>query len=518
MKIKAFCFQHDTWIIALITFFASVWSGVYFYSSNSLLLYGDAESHLNIAKRVIDSLTPGFAQLGGIWLPLPHILLLPFVAITPFWHSGIAGSIVGGLSFIVATVYLYKIGSLLLQKKIPALIACIVFICNPNILYMQSTALGELPLIAFFLMSVYYFLKYIKHPESLPSLIFSALFALCASLCRYDGWFLVIFEIIGLSIFFIFYKRKWSEGEGMIVVFSTLAFFGIFLWFLWDGVILHDPLYFTNSPFSAKSQQEGWLARGELITYKNIWLSVVYYADTIARNTGIFLTACMLVGLVLFLFDRKQPLRLFTILLLGFPFVFYVSTLYLGQSIILLPDLTPTTFMWHLFNVRYGVIMLPFVAILIGFLLSKSNKFLRILLIAIIVIQTISFATGTEPTITLEDGRSGLSAMKQPDAQQWMARHYDKGTVLLDDFARTISIIKSNIPIQNVIYVGNHPYWENALKKPQNYVTWVVVQKDDAVWKEIYAQPSKRDNLYKYYQKVYTSPDILIFKRNTLPS
>jgi len=36
-----------------------------------IINYGDAQSHLNISKRVVDSITPGMAQLGGIWLPIP---------------------------------------------------------------------------------------------------------------------------------------------------------------------------------------------------------------------------------------------------------------------------------------------------------------------------------------------------------------------------------------------------------------------------------------------------------------
>src|SRR5437899_2515328 len=69
-------------------------STAYFFLHNNLIAYGDAESHLNIAKRVSGSLTPGFAQLGGIWLPIPHILLIPFVAIDPLWRSGLAGAII----------------------------------------------------------------------------------------------------------------------------------------------------------------------------------------------------------------------------------------------------------------------------------------------------------------------------------------------------------------------------------------------------------------------------------------
>jgi hypothetical protein len=44
------------------------------------LYYGDAEAHLNHARRIWDSQTPGWEQLGTVWLPLPHLLMLPFVA------------------------------------------------------------------------------------------------------------------------------------------------------------------------------------------------------------------------------------------------------------------------------------------------------------------------------------------------------------------------------------------------------------------------------------------------------
>jgi len=77
-------------ISGILAVAASAWSLGHGYA----VLYGDAESHLNIAKRVVDSLTPGFAQLGGIWLPLPHILLIPFVYFNVLWRTGAAGSIV----------------------------------------------------------------------------------------------------------------------------------------------------------------------------------------------------------------------------------------------------------------------------------------------------------------------------------------------------------------------------------------------------------------------------------------
>src|SRR5258708_3701734 len=60
------------------------------YSKGYLLLYGDAVAHLGIARRIVDSHYPGIAQLGGVWLPLPHLLMLPFIGNMQMWQTGFA--------------------------------------------------------------------------------------------------------------------------------------------------------------------------------------------------------------------------------------------------------------------------------------------------------------------------------------------------------------------------------------------------------------------------------------------
>ncbi|MDQ3970974.1 MAG: hypothetical protein M3227_04730, partial [Thermoproteota archaeon] len=36
---------------------------------NILLYYGDSIAHLLISRRIVDSIIPGLAQFGGVWLP-----------------------------------------------------------------------------------------------------------------------------------------------------------------------------------------------------------------------------------------------------------------------------------------------------------------------------------------------------------------------------------------------------------------------------------------------------------------
>src|SRR4051812_18338072 len=88
-------------IIVVLSIALALGATVYSYIHGYITAYGDAESHLNIAKRIIDSLTPGFAQLGGIWLPLPHLLMVPFVHIDFLWRTGLAGSIVSGTAYVI---------------------------------------------------------------------------------------------------------------------------------------------------------------------------------------------------------------------------------------------------------------------------------------------------------------------------------------------------------------------------------------------------------------------------------
>lgn len=533
-------------LVAVVLVLLSISSTYHYFVRDLLISYGDTESHLNIAKRVVDSLTPGLAQLGGIWLPLPHLLLVPVVNIDFLWRTGIAGSIVSGLLFVAGGVYLFRLTRLITGSVLAGFTAVFIFATNPNILYLQSTAMTEIPLIAFFIISTYYYVDYIRDDRKLMSLIAAGFFGLAASLSRYDGWFLVIAEAALLILNYtakairkhrLIYRginpkklirsKFFTKMEAVFLLFSTLSFVGIIGWFIWDYLILNDPLYFTNSPFSAKSQQTGWLARGELPSYKNLWSAISYYTFTSYVNIGKIVSIPAVVGLFLYLIDHKKSGKFVVLVLLSVPYFFYVVTLFMGQSVIFIPELTPDTFEYQLFNVRYGVMMIPAAAFFAGYLFSWLNRRFKldtvftkyivfaalVVLINVFVFQPVSFVSGSEKAITIDDGVGGLSSAKKPDAQDWIKENYDGGLVLIDDYARTVSIIKSGIPMENVIYVGNKPYWEESLEEPEKHARWIITQTDDAVWDRLINNKQQEERLYKYFQKAYTSPEILIFKK-----
>lgn len=515
------------WLSLLLAVLSTAW----IFSIDAIVAYGDAESHLNIAKRVVDSLTPGFAQLGGIWLPLPHILMIPLVKFDFLWRTGLAGSIINGIAYIFSALFIFKIGKLIFKNSAAAFIGSIVFMTNLNILYLQATPMTELTLIVFFVLSTYYLLKFLDEVKIID-LILAAIFGYCATLSRYDGWFFVGIEILILliaynpikrlsrsfaDIYLVWDPKKWYKMQGIGIIFMTLAFLGIFMWLGWDALILGDPLYFTHSEFSASSQQQGWLARGQLPTYHNIWLSFAYYFITAMNGVGMIIFFVSIFGFIAYLWNRKNENRFIIGLLIASIFIFYVLTLFMGQSVIFIPHITPANFDWTLFNVRYGVMMVPFSAIFFAYLFSRFQIAGKTLLIGLILFQFALYGIGYSLPLSYIDGIEGLSSAKRLDAERWLKDNYDGGLVLEDDFSRQLSIIRSRVPMKSIIYIGNKPYWEESLREPEKYARWIIVQKNDTVDKKIYQPLEVRGRLFKYFQLAYTSPEILIFQRNNLP-
>ena len=115
----------------------------YFYHRGYILYYGDAESHLNIARRIVDSRTPGTDQIGTVWLPLPHLLMAPFAARDNLWKSGLAGAIPSAACFVIAGSFLFAAARRVFGSDAAGAVALALFAFNPNVLYLQSTPMSE---------------------------------------------------------------------------------------------------------------------------------------------------------------------------------------------------------------------------------------------------------------------------------------------------------------------------------------------------------------------------------------
>jgi len=131
MKLSLNSEQKEKLLFFLIIFLGTVFSFgsfLLFYTNHYQYLgLGDSIPRLNLARKLIDNLTPGIGQLGTVWLPFPIILMLPFIWNDFLWHSGIAGSIVSMFFFILGGYYLYKLIFLITKSRLASITGFLLF-------------------------------------------------------------------------------------------------------------------------------------------------------------------------------------------------------------------------------------------------------------------------------------------------------------------------------------------------------------------------------------------------------
>ncbi len=492
-KIAYYFEKYLVLILSVVLSLISVYCFILFYRNGLGLAYNDARSHLDIGRRVVEGLKPGLAQLGSVWLPLPHLLMAPTIWNDFMWHSGLAGALQSMISFVVTGILIYlflrKLGIGLFGR----LMGVFVFVANLNILYMQSTAMTELLLIVSMTAGVYYLLAW-QQDNKLMDLLKAAFWVMLATLNRYDGWFLLIFAVV--LIFILTIKRGYKTMEGTILLFLTLSGVGIMLWFLWNLLIFKDPLYFIFGPYSAHAQQQQLQQAGVLATYKNIWLSSKVYYYSLVYNLGMFTMILGAIGAVLFYFDKKiKPnIRIISIALLA-PLVFNILALYFGFSVLFVQGLSGNT--W--FNVRYGIMMAPSVAIFVGYLFSRVKNIRIVLLCVVLFITYFSFAS--LDAVTIDDARVGSSGKNVTEVSGWLHRNAkDKpGFVLISAASHDAIIFSSGLPMSKFIHEGTGAYWISATTSPDRWARWIIMRTNDLSDQTFRLTHKNPTALAKYY-------------------
>lgn len=499
----AFFSKYELPILFLVVALISIGSFLFFYGNGTGVAYNDARSHLNMGRRVVDGLKPGFAQLGSVWLPLPHILMVPTIWVDFMWHTGLSGAIVSMAAFTLTSVLIYRFLQKIGVGAFGRIAGVGIFVTNLNILYLQSTAMTELLLLATMTAGVYFLMLWYRNTH-VVNLVKAAFFIMLATLTRYDGWFL--FAFASFLVLLQTFRRQFKSIEGTAIMFCTLGGFGIFLWLLWNQMIFGNPLYFAFGPYSAHAQQDVLEANGDLPTKGNLSLSVTTYFLALAYNAGIFPLVLSIIGCIMLFKDKKisRDTRIaFTALLT--PLAFNIISLVVGHSALRIEGLTGGS--W--FNVRYGVMMMPAIAVFIGYMLDKTI-FLRTSLIGLLAF-TIVFSFTSYDIVTLEDALRGASSRNVTEVSAWLRDNTEEdGFILLSLGSHDATLFTSGLPMTKFVYEGTDEYWEAALKEPERVARWIVMRPNDDsdfVGKSLRKEPS----LQKYRVAV-SFPDTNIYE------
>jgi len=511
--IKAFILRYETTIIFLILGIISIGTFIYFYQNGLGLAYNDARSHLDIGRRVVENLNPGAAQLGSVWLPLTHLLMGVTIWNDFMWHSGLAGALWSMISFVatglVISLFLKELGIGFLGR----FVGVAIFVANINTLYLQSTAMTELTLLGTMTVGAYYLLRWFKTENSLY-LIYSAFFIMLATLVRYDAWFMLFFAASIITLY-TFKKYGYHRAEGIFIFFCTLAGLGVVLWLLWNLLIFKDPLYFAFGPYSAHAQQDQLNAAGVLPSKGNWLFSLKVYMYAMAYNTGAFTMFLGFLAAIFLWLDKKIsiPARIASSALIA-PLLFNILALYLGHSVLYIQGISGDT--W--FNVRYGIMMLPSIAIFVGYLVGRVKRPLGVTIIGLLAFVTF-FQFSSADAVTIDDARVGSSQKNVTEVSGWLRENTkDKpGFILISAASHDSVIFSSGLPMKKFIHEGAGAYYDAALANPDRWARWIVVRSysnDDSTWRAMVDNPG-----FQYYQLVdhYPFADIYELKAEYLP-
>jgi hypothetical protein len=511
-----------TWLatcISVISFLAYVQRG-------EIMLYGDAVAHINIARRVFDSKTPGLLQLGTVWLPLPHLLMIPFLISDEMWRRG-GGSIPSLAAYVFGVVGIFRLvrGTVLpngepdMRARIAAWAAAVVYAANPNLIYMQTTAMGEALYLAFFIWAVVYFSESVRGDAKALTKCACCLGAACFT--RYDGWFLAAAMAVAVVFRWINASRNQAAGVSNVRVSATkfllIAAAAPVLWLVYNGIVYRNPLEFENGPYSAKAierktQTAGdpghpgsenlvvagmyFLKAGEANMAGNPWLQRVWILLGVAG-----LAAAAIYGR----HQHASSAGVFLFLLLPLPF--YALSVAYGGVPIFVPAWWPFT---H-YNVRYGLQLLPAFSVSVGFVIFfvlRSQRWSARLrgagiLTVVIFVVTSYVSIWLAAPVTLKEAEINMRTRNQLEAQLagWLKTLPPDATLLMYLGDHVGAVQRAGIPLRRVINEGNHRVWkqpvdpeglwERALADPAQHADYVIAFEGDPVWQAVHARTLK---------------------------
>jgi hypothetical protein len=482
--------------LAVLVAGAAAW----FFTHGYLLYYGDAQAHLNSSRSILDSRTPGYDQLGTVWLPALHLLCLPFASNDWLWTTGLAGTIPIAFCFVVAGTFFYLAARHAYGNATSALVVVAAFALNPNVLYLASIPMTEVLFLAALAVALYALLRFREKPNrSTMWLAIAASWIM--SMTRYDGWFLIPFLALAFAL------SAPQRGWRMFILFSFLASLAPLYWLIHNWWETGNALDFYNGPFSAAAIQGSQPYPG----FHNWPLALRHLFEAGRLCSGWPLLLCGMLGLFCAAFQK----RLLPLGLLLLTPLFYIWSLHSSGLPIFVPTLPPHSY----YNTRYGISLIVPAAFALGALVLALPVQRRRLGFALPILCTLPWLWRPSPEnwicwkesqVNSESRRAWTRA-----GANFLQAHYRPGQGILTGYGDVPGIFcRAGLPLRETLNIGNGPDWFAATSRPDLFHPnlWAIAQAGDFVSKVLQHTPASAYRLVESIP-VAGAPNLEIYRR-----
>lgn len=488
---------------AALSFAAAIWS----WRHDAMLNYGDAVAHLTIARRVIDSHYPGLKQLGSVWLPLPHLLMIPLVAVYRWWADGIAGLIPSALAYVFGCFGIYRLARQWMSPWAAA-VALIFFAINPNLLYLQTTAMTEPLFLCELIWTAVWLVEWRRaldtDPERSSRFLWLIALVLIASVyTRYDGWVLAFLAWTSIGITLL---RRGRLGSVAFWIASVLVIAAPIVWLAYNATVFGDWLDFARGPYSAKAIELRTMTTGSGPPHPgwhDPWVSLLFFVrtaeiDTSAELWGNRMLALSVLGAAIGCIAARRRAFLWT-LLLWLPVPFYAYSVAYGSVPIFIPKWWPHS--WY--NTRYGMELLPALALSLGFVAHlvlvgvrefkpRWVKYAAGLLISLAVWN--AWKVTAEKPLTYIEGTKNIDARRPleqqiPPVLRALLATRPGAPVLMKTSVYPNLVAFTGIPLRQTLNEDDGVSYRAALAAPASHAAIVVAFDGDEIDQAVKAHP-----------------------------
>jgi hypothetical protein len=445
-----------------------------------------------VARRILDSLTPGWQQIGAVWLPLPHVLNMLPVQVDAWYRSGASAIAISVLSMAVASWALSRLIIMVTGSRVAAGAGGALLILNPNVVYLQSTPMTEPLLAGTTMLALATTTRWVTDGAAqAPRAAGWAIVAACMT--RYEAW-PACAALIGLA--WIVLVRRGTSIRQATVACARLGLYPAMALILFSAnARWTNGAWFVQTTFFVPDNE----ALG------NASLAFDQVRDSLALLSGRawILPAYASAAIVALSFVRsraKAPLLLVLALAAAAALPWYAY--YHG----------------HPLRIRYGIpLVVACIATTvagIGLLPAVLRPFAAAAILAWTLTQ--SRPIDLQAPLVIESQRDAANARGREAVTAYLRQHWDRTTIMMSmgslaHYMHDLSAL--HLDIRDFLQEGNEQLWVHAATRgPRGFVRWVVLDERSEGGDALYRAAARDPHFLAGFERVAEGGGIALYR------
>jgi hypothetical protein len=483
-------------------------AAIHYHRLGLTLAHYDARAHLVVARRVFDSLMPGWQQVGAVWLPLPHLLNALPAQIDGLYRTGASAIAISIASMALAAWAIATLIHRATGSFAGGAVAAALLMLNPNVLYLQSTPMTEPLLFGTTFLAIALIAEWTSQlPASgfqLPASGFRhrrsmapGWACVAAVLTRYEAWPIVGASLVLAAV--VLLRRGWTLGA------AARAVRGLALWPLWaiaaflvNSKVTIGSWFIPSGFYVAENPAQGhpWLA------WTQVWDGLVVLSGPVLPWIAVVST----IGCVASVFGRKKEHSIKPEVLLPLALVACAAVPLFAY------------FKGHPVRIRYDVPLVAAAAALIGTGVALLPRRVRgaagVVVVALAVWQVRPF-DATAPVI-VESQREAPNRVGRAAVTAYLDTHWNGQPIMmsmgsLGHYMHDLSA--SGFRIKDFLHEGTGELWTHAARYPRLFVEWIAMEERAEGGDGLHWRATHDPSFLKGYARVAEGGGVALYRR-----